>query len=39
MNGMKKSVKSINQCESVVQTINAIVKTPGDELKMETPPA
>ena len=31
-----KSVKSINQCQSVIQTINDIVKAHGGELKVET---
>ena len=31
-----KSVKSINQCESVIQTIYDIVKAHGGELKVET---
>jgi hypothetical protein len=31
-----KSVKSINLCESVVQTNYDIVKAPGGELKVET---
>ena len=31
-----KSVKSINQCESVVQTIHDIVKAHGGEIKVET---
>ena len=29
---MKKSVKSLNQCESVIQTIYDIVKAHGGEL-------
>jgi hypothetical protein len=31
-----KSVKSINRCESVIQTIYDIVKAHGGELKVET---
>ena len=31
-----KSVKSINQCKSVVQTIDDIVKAHGGVLKVET---
>ena len=31
-----KSVKSINQCKSVIQTIHDIVKAHGGELKVET---
>ena len=31
-----KSVKSINQCQFVIQTIYDIVKTHGGELKVET---
>ena len=31
-----KSVKSINQCKSVIQTIYDIVKAHGGELKVET---
>jgi len=31
-----KSVKSINQCQSAVQTIYDIVKAHGGELKVET---
>ena len=31
-----KSVKSINQCQSVIQTIYDIVKAHGGELKVET---
>jgi K+-sensing histidine kinase KdpD len=31
-----KSVQSINQCKSVVQTIYDIVKAHGGELKVET---
>jgi light-regulated signal transduction histidine kinase (bacteriophytochrome) len=31
-----KSVKSINQCKSVIQTIYEIVKTHSGELKVET---
>lgn len=31
-----KSVKSINQCQSVVQTFYDIVKAYGGELKVET---
>ncbi len=31
-----KSVKSINQCQSVVQTIYDIVKAHGGELKVES---
>ncbi len=30
------SVKSINQCKSVIQTIYDIVKAHGGELKVET---
>lgn len=33
---MKKSVKSINPCQSVIQTIYNIVKALGGELKVET---
>jgi C4-dicarboxylate-specific signal transduction histidine kinase len=33
---MKKSVKSINLWESVIQTVYDIVKAPGGELKVET---
>jgi signal transduction histidine kinase len=33
---MKKSVKSINQCQFVIQTIYDIVKAHGGELKVET---
>ncbi len=36
MNNMNKSVKSINPCKSVIQTIYAIIKTHGGELKVET---
>jgi len=36
MNNMKKSVKSINPCKSVIQTSYDIVKTPGGGLKVET---
>ena len=31
-----KSVKSINQCKSVIQTIYDIIKAHGGELKVET---
>ncbi len=31
-----KSVKSINPCQSVIQTIYDIVKVHGGELKVET---
>ena len=31
-----KSVKSINQCESVIQTIYDIIKAHGGDLKVET---
>ena len=31
-----KSVKSINRCKSVIQTIYDIVKAHGGELKVET---
>ena len=31
-----KSVKSINQCKSVIQTIYDIVKAHGGEIKVET---
>ncbi len=31
-----KSVKSINQCKSVIQTIYDIVKAHGGEFKVET---
>ena len=33
---MKKSVKSINQCQSVIQTNYDIIKAHGGELKVET---
>jgi signal transduction histidine kinase len=33
---MKKSVKSINLWESVIQTVYDIVKAHGGELKVET---
>lgn len=36
MNSMKKSVKSINPCKSVVQTIYDIVKAHGGEIKIES---
>lgn len=36
MNSMKKSVKSINPCKSVIQTIYDIVKGHGGKLKVET---
>ena len=36
MNNMKKSVKSINQCKSVIQTNYDIVKAHGGEIKVET---
>ncbi len=36
MNSIKKSVKSINPCKSVIQTIYDIVKAHGGELKVET---
>jgi hypothetical protein len=37
MNKMNvKSVKSINLCKSVIQTINDIVKAHGGELRVET---
>ena len=35
-NEKMKSVKSINLCESVIQTIYDIVKAHGGELKVET---
>ena len=31
-----KSVKSINQCKSVIQTIYDIIKAHGGELKVKT---
>ncbi len=31
-----KSVKSINPCKSVIQTINDIIKAHGGEIKVET---
>ena len=31
-----KSVKSINRCKSVIQTMYDIVKAHGGEIKMET---
>ena len=31
-----KSVKSVNQCKSVIQIIYGIVKAHGGELKVET---
>ena len=31
-----KSVKSINQCQSVIQTIYDIIKAHGGDLKVET---
>ncbi len=36
MNRIGKSVKSINQCKSVIQTSYDIVKAHGGELKVET---
>ena len=33
---MKKSVKSINQCQSVIQTSYDIVKAHDGEIKIET---
>ena len=33
---MKKSVKSINQCESVVQTNYDTIKAHGGEIKVES---
>jgi light-regulated signal transduction histidine kinase (bacteriophytochrome) len=33
---MKKSVKSLNQFKSVIQTVYDIVKAHGGELKVET---
>ena len=36
MNSIKISVKSINPCKSVIQTIYDIVKAHGGELKVET---
>ncbi len=33
---MNKSVKSINPCKSVIQTMCDIVKAHGGELKVET---
>ena len=31
-----KSVKSINQCKSVIQTINDIIKAHGGDIRVET---
>jgi len=31
-----KSVKSLNPCRSVIQTINDIIKAHGGEIKVET---
>jgi hypothetical protein len=39
MSSIKKSVKSINPCKSVIQTSYDIVKAHGGEFKVETPPA
>ncbi len=36
MNSLKNSVKSINLCNSVIQTNYNIVKAYGGELKLET---
>ena len=36
MNRVGKSVQSINQCKSVIQTSYDIVKAHGGELKVET---
>jgi len=36
MNSMVKSVKSINPCKSVIQTIYDIVKAHGGEIKVES---
>ena len=36
MNNMKKSVKSINQVKSVIQTLYDIVKAHGGEIKVKT---